>query len=272
MRCTAKVKDGADLLAQMRAAQTMPRGERLASHLDTRDPYAARPRLWWRMWHRREHTAPREHAWSWPDDVRHHAAPLALARERRRRERAEGEVADLRMDLFIAERDGDLAEIERLRAERDTIRAEVARLTPQPITGDTSDGYHTFNELYAHRIALWKSVCRISGGAWRSRKHSDGSEVPGWFILGLGKEPGSQCTYHLPDAEWDACAFAETLDTAPTFDGHTSADVLARLDGLQPPTREEVERAVDALLEALLMCRGLQAARDALVKLATRGT
>lgn len=35
--------------------------------------------------------------------------------------------------------------------------------------------------------------------------------------------------------------------------------------------REEVEHAVDEFEEALLMCRGLQAARDALVKLATRG-
>lgn len=341
MRCTAKVKDGADPLAQMRAAQPMPRGERLyaARHATPRKP----PHRMLGVFDptRRKELGDAFYA----DNIRVYAAPLALARERRRRERAERIAEERRVALFQAWADEQATsaafhergrEIEKLnasaasrqaenrdlRAERDALRAEVARLQPapeqevagadlapcpfcrgravliagerlnedeqyhwvrctqcaaegpwtknrggacrkwneaqpQPITGDTSDGYHTFNELYAHRIALWKAVCRLSGGAWRSKKHSDGSGIPGWFVLGMGREPGRQCTYHLSDAEWDACAFAETLDTAPTFDGHTPADVLARIDGLQPPTREEVERAVaevedsyDALIDA----------------------
>lgn len=98
--------------------------------------------------------------------------------------------------------------------------------------GSFSDGYHTVDELYEHRVALWITLCRLVGPglAWRSRLHSDGSEIPGFFLLGLGKQPGTQMTYHLSDKDWDRTEFAETLERAPEFDGHTSADVLRRLD------------------------------------------
>jgi hypothetical protein len=95
---------------------------------------------------------------------------------------------------------------------------------------EVSDGYHTFGELYEHRIALWMAICKLLAiDAWRSRKHSDGSCIDGWFVLGLFDDAGKQMTYHLPNSRWDECDFAETLDRAPKFDGHTSADVLKRL-------------------------------------------
>lgn len=103
-----------------------------------------------------------------------------------------------------------------------------------------SDGYHTFGELYDHRIELYIQLCSMfaynakyhhNGGldVWRSQRHSDGSMIEGWFVLGVNKEAGTQITYHLPMSRWDDCAFAETLDIAPEFDGHTSSDVLKRL-------------------------------------------
>jgi hypothetical protein len=110
--------------------------------------------------------------------------------------------------------------------------------------GGLSDGYHTFDELYAHRVALFIALCKqvtgekmISGRAaprkvWRSLHHSDGSHYDGWFLLGIGTEPGKQITYHLPLTRWTDCAFAEDLPKAPEFDGHTSADVLERLKGI----------------------------------------
>jgi hypothetical protein len=104
------------------------------------------------------------------------------------------------------------------------------------------DGYHTFGELYDHRVALWIALCGIissdcghcSGNdnySWRSKRHSDGELSFGgmWFVLGIGKEKGEQITYHLPIEKWDECEFAETLEKAPEFDGHTSDDVLERL-------------------------------------------
>lgn len=111
-----------------------------------------------------------------------------------------------------------------------------------------SDGYHTMDELYEHRIALWIALCKqvqdislvdtpngpsLNGKrVWRSKLHDDGSEHEGWFVLGIGKKKGEIMTYHLPMSKWDECAFAETLERAPEWDGHTAADVLERLKNL----------------------------------------
>jgi hypothetical protein len=100
--------------------------------------------------------------------------------------------------------------------------------------GETSDGYHTFNELYDHRITLFLALCNALYAAtdafvWRSKLHSDGSAIDGWFVMGLGRAHGDQITYHLPLSRWDEATFARELPRAPEFDGHTSADVLRRL-------------------------------------------
>lgn len=106
---------------------------------------------------------------------------------------------------------------------------------------DASDGYHTFTELYEHRITLFIALCRFYSSVdlaewsedqmpvWRSLLHSDGSVFEGWFVLGIGKEKGEQITYHLPIDRWEETSFAQTLEKAPEFDGHTAADVLNRL-------------------------------------------
>ena len=109
-------------------------------------------------------------------------------------------------------------------------------------TNLVSDGYHNFFELYEHRITLFITLAKFSYTnwlrndetlpAWRTKSHSDGSVWEGWFILGLGTEPGEQITYHLPMSKWDECSFAATFEKAPEWDGHTSADVLERLKKL----------------------------------------
>lgn len=139
--------------------------------------------------------------------------------------------------------------------------------------GDMSDGYHTFNELYDHRLELYKQLAdrvylielanhilghqnnhikliinrdenglaipkRVDAPAeippyrprvWKSKRHSDGSSYPGWFIMGINYEPGQQISYHMPLSYWERCNNAVTLDRAPDFDGHTPADVLNRM-------------------------------------------
>lgn len=106
--------------------------------------------------------------------------------------------------------------------------------------GEVSDGYHTFNELYDHRITLWIALCRAWAGhpsddasVWRSKLHSDGSSFDGWFVLGMWKEPGEQITYHLPLSRWDETDFAVTLECGPEFDGHTAVDALERIKRLK---------------------------------------
>lgn len=100
-----------------------------------------------------------------------------------------------------------------------------------------SDGYHTFDELYDHRIALFIALCQDLAGnnhpnIWKSKKHHDGSEYEGWFIMGINEEKGEQITYHLPMSEWDNTHFAQIYEFAPEWDGHTSADVIKRIKNL----------------------------------------
>ncbi len=111
-----------------------------------------------------------------------------------------------------------------------------------PKVGAISDGYHTFDELYEHRITLYIALCKqiasywdaecAPNPVWRSQKHSDGSNIEGWFVLGLYQDNNSQITYHLPNDRWDETEFAVSLEKAPDFDGHTSADVLERIKSL----------------------------------------
>lgn len=97
--------------------------------------------------------------------------------------------------------------------------------------GEVSDGYHTFNELYAHRCTLFLALisCRPEI-SWISKKHHDGSAWEGWFIAGVELETGT-VTYHLPSEMWvDASNTGATiLERGKEWDGHTSADVVDRL-------------------------------------------
>lgn len=95
--------------------------------------------------------------------------------------------------------------------------------------GSVSDGYHTFDELYEHRHALFGAVVRLLDG-WKSRVHSDGTSMEGWFIAGVTTNSG-QVTYHLPDRLWYMFP-GRVLDAAPEWDGHTSEDVVLRLKSL----------------------------------------
>jgi hypothetical protein len=108
-------------------------------------------------------------------------------------------------------------------------------------TNKISDGYHTFAELYEHRIVNYMAICRMIYNyepyakipVWMSKKHSDGAVWEGWFLLGIYTEAGKQITYHLPMIKWDECdKFARELSQAPEFDGHNSQQVLERLSQL----------------------------------------
>lgn len=101
-------------------------------------------------------------------------------------------------------------------------------------TNKISDGFHTFEELYEHRIQLFIALCsHLNQFSWKSKVHSDGSEWDGWFIMGLFHEPGTQITYHLPISKWEETDMIPSIPKAPDFDGHSSADVLNRLKNLR---------------------------------------
>lgn len=99
--------------------------------------------------------------------------------------------------------------------------------------GELSDGYHTFNELYEHRTALFALIANTQPyceHAWKSRKHADGSGYDGYFICGIDlPRIGQTITYHVNDKYWSFFKNVKTLENAPKWDGHTPSDVVNRL-------------------------------------------
>ena len=111
-------------------------------------------------------------------------------------------------------------------------------------TGSVSDGYHTFDELYAHRSSLFAVLCSLlKDRSWKSRLHSDGTMFDGMFVAGVDT-PDGQATYHCEDAWWGSFDCPE-LERAPEFDWHTPEDVLERLPSLTSLYSGEID--VDAL-------------------------
>lgn len=102
------------------------------------------------------------------------------------------------------------------------------------IDGDTSDGYHTFDELYEFRMlynaALFNEwAARGVYNVHKSLRHGDGGECfgGGWFIV-MAQLPTGQISNHYKTDHWDLFTVPERA-WADEWDGHTSADVASRL-------------------------------------------
>lgn len=90
--------------------------------------------------------------------------------------------------------------------------------------GLISDGYHTFDELYYHRMILFSVICNQNKDmAWKSKLHDDGAMYDDYFIVGITTSEGD-FTYHYHINEWDYFKVQE-LVYAPKWDGHTSEDI-----------------------------------------------
>lgn len=103
-------------------------------------------------------------------------------------------------------------------------------------TNDISDGYHTFGELYEHRLALFIALIKMNPKlSWRANNNDDGSFFEGWFVAGI-KLPTGDISYHLPNKRWQDLdnLGISTSNCAPKFDGHTSHDVIDRLNSFTP--------------------------------------
>lgn len=105
-------------------------------------------------------------------------------------------------------------------------------IEPQPIDGNTSDGYHTFNELYHHRAVLFSVIVKnFATRAWKSKLHADGTMYEGMFIVGI-ETPDGQATYHYDvKPYWDMFRCKE-IDRAPEWDGHTPDQAIERIGKL----------------------------------------
>lgn len=116
-----------------------------------------------------------------------------------------------------------------LKAIMNVIKTEKA----VEINGETSDGYHTFNELYHHRAVLFSVIVKaFPDKAWKSKQHNDGTMYDGMFIVGIDT-PEGQATYHYDiDPYWEMFKCQE-LARAPKWDGHTSAQAIERIGKLE---------------------------------------
>lgn len=112
------------------------------------------------------------------------------------------------------------------------------------ITGETSDGYHTFNELYHHRAVLFSVIVKaFEDKAWKSRKHHDGTMYDGMFIVGV-ETPYGQATYHYDmEPYWEMFCCKE-IERAPEWDGHTPAQAIERIGKLEPVRHGQWETKV----------------------------
>ena len=107
------------------------------------------------------------------------------------------------------------------------------------IDGNTSDGFHTFNELYEFRMLYnaalfnewynWESQYGGNKFPHKSWRHSDGELCfgGGWFVVSA-QLPTGQITNHYEAKDWDLFRIPE-VDTAAEWDGHTAQDVAKRL-------------------------------------------
>lgn len=122
----------------------------------------------------------------------------------------------------------------------DTPEQAIAATLGTEINGDTSDGYHAFNELYHHRAVLFSVIVRDHKElAWKARKHHDGTMYDGMFIVGI-EAPKGQATYHYDlDPYWEMFD-CEEREFAPEWDGHTPDEAIARIAELGNGTCEVI--------------------------------
>lgn len=104
------------------------------------------------------------------------------------------------------------------------------------VTEDTSDGYHTFKELYdirkAYNVALFNEWAKDwhDYDVHKSWRHNDGELCfgGGWFIV-CAKLPSGQISNHYRAEDWELFNIPETEKALFPFDGHTTQDVINRL-------------------------------------------
>lgn len=130
------------------------------------------------------------------------------------------EIVDVKMGEYIVKFNEDF---EILKEEE-----FMKKYLPEKYIGEVSDGYHTFDELYYHRMILFSVICNTyKDKAWKSWKHSDGTMFDDYFIVGITTDEGNY-TYHYHKDFWDMFK-VRNLDFAPKWDGHEPKDITRLL-------------------------------------------
>ena len=116
---------------------------------------------------------------------------------------------------------------------------EGPKQTEPVVDGNTSDGYHTFNELYDFRMsynaALFNEWAAQGKHVHKSYRHHDGELCfgGGYFVV-VAVLPDGQISNHYKNEYWDLFNIVAVEKALFEFDGHTGADVLSRLKSYRP--------------------------------------
>lgn len=104
----------------------------------------------------------------------------------------------------------------------------------ESINENTSDGYHSFKELYEFRklynaLAFNELSKNKDYKVHKSKRHFDGEECfgGGWFIV-IAYLPTGQISNHYELKDWDLFK-CEEKENADEWDGHTTQDVVNRI-------------------------------------------
>ena len=96
-------------------------------------------------------------------------------------------------------------------------------------TKDVSDKWHTFGDLYYHRMILFLVIQKAyKDKAWKSKKHHDGTMFEDSFIVGIDT-PEGQYSYHYDLKYWKLFEDIKELPSAPEYDGHKPEDITRLL-------------------------------------------
>lgn len=92
-------------------------------------------------------------------------------------------------------------------------------------TKNISDKWHTFDELYYHRMILFLTIqLAHKDKSWKSKLHHDGTMFDDSFVVGINTPEGVY-SYHYDLEYWDLFDEIKEVDRAPEYDGHTPSDI-----------------------------------------------
>lgn len=143
---------------------------------------------------------------------------------------AVGSMIGVVMDRILFTSSNDTAMKDKTQETSDKPAPDTAK-----IDENTSDGYHTFKELYRYRMlynaAFFNLLAQdVAIPVVKSRRHSDGEECfgGGWFIV-VAELPTGQVSNHYEEKYWDLFRIP-AVERAPKWDGHTPNDAADRLE------------------------------------------
>ncbi len=119
---------------------------------------------------------------------------------------------------------GTVAAVQTVIDQRDEARAGLTQYE--------NDGFHTNDELYLHRHALFIALVRSHPKlSWRTKAHhpDDAPMYAGYFLVTLDPPAVGPMGYHMPLPYWQHFDGIYEAEHAPRWDGYSADDTHQRL-------------------------------------------